>query len=408
MSVNYDVLTNVLNGDMLTRELSSLEKVSFFLINIDNFSNINNAYGYDIGDIVLQEAANYLNITKPQTAELYRFYADKFVLLDRSGVSIEEQKKTAESILSFFSESEIIIEDDIEFKLSLSIGISTGAGKINITQAEIAIDELRLDKRNCYKVFDPHSVYVYSQEQNIYWIHKIKSAVINEEIVAYFQPIVNNHTAKIEKYECLARIKDDDEIISPFAFLEAAKLTGSLSYITKSVIAQSFKKFSTTDYEFSINITEEDLSRGFLESLLLKNVKKYNIDPARVVLEVLEDITTLGDGTTLQQLHSLREKGFKVAIDDFGAENSNLSRLLEIQPDYLKIDGAFIKNIVTDKKSQVIVDAILSMCKASNIKVIAEYTHNEEVQNKVKALGIDYSQGYYFGVPSSELRHMYE
>ena len=286
----------------------------------------------------------------------------------------------------------------------MSIGVSIGLGNINITQAEVAIDELRMCKRNHYNLFNPNSSYVHSQQQNIYWIHKIKDALLNEEIVAYFQPIINNHTGKTEKFECLARIKDDNEIISPFMFLEAAKLTGNLSYITRSLISQSFKKFSDTKFEFSINITGDDLSQGYLEFYLLKYAHKYHIDPSRVVLEVLEDITTLGHGTTLKQLHSLRKIGFKVAIDDFGAANSNLSRLLEIEPDYLKIDGAFIKNIVSDKKSQIIVDAIILICRESGIKIIAEYIHDEEVQKRVKALGIDYSQGYYFGMPSPELK----
>jgi len=405
MQISCDKLTDIPNVDSLIKRLSSLEKINLFLINIDNFSNINNAYGYEVGNVVLQNTAKYLTLCKPHTASLYRFYADKFVLVDESELTSVELGKSAESILSFFSESEIIIDDDIEFKLSLSIGISRAArGTINLTQAEIAIDELRRCKRNHFNMFNPSSSYVHAQQQNIYWIHKIKEAVINEEIVAYFQPIINNHTGKVEKFECLARIKDDDEIISPFMFLEAAKLTGNLSYITKSLIAQSFKKFSDTEYEFSLNITGDDLSQGYLEFFLLKNVNKYGIHPSRVVLEMLEDIATLGDGSTLRQLQSLRESGFKVAIDDFGAENSNLSRLLEIEPDYLKIDGAFIKNIIADKKSQIIVDAIILICKQSDIKIIAEYIHDEEVQERVKALGIDYSQGYYFGEPSPELK----
>ncbi len=105
----------------------------------------------------------------------------------------------------------------------------------------------------------------------------------------------------------------------------------------------------------------------------------------------------------MQQLKTLRSHGFKFAIDDFGAENSNLSRLLEIHPDYLKIDGQFIRNIVEDTKSQIIVDGIMLICKNSDIKVVAEYVHNEAVQKKLLELGVDYSQGYYFGKPEAKL-----
>ena len=400
---SYDFLTSALNSYALFDKLIGSKSINYFLLNIDNFGNINRAYGYKIGNEVLVKIVKYLNIIKPSSSLLYRFCADNFVILDERNLDEYELSQIAESMLSFFSQSEIILDDDIEFKISFSIGISTAQGLINITQAEIALEESREKIRHSFKIFDPKSEFVHNKQQNIYWIHKIKEAVVDEEIVAYFQPIVNNHTGKVEKFECLARLKDDDEIISPFLFMEAAKVTGSLSYVTKSLITQSFKKFSTTELEFSINITGDDLSQDYLEAFLLKNVNKYGINPSRVVLEMLEDIASLDSGNILSQLNSLRENGFTIAIDDFGAENSNFSRLLDIDPDYLKIDGSFIKNIVSDEKSQIIVEAIVMICKKSNIKVIAEFVHNAEVQEKVKELGIDYSQGYYFGKPSQEL-----
>lgn len=386
----------------LISTLKESGQINFFLLNIDNFSNINNAYGYDIGSEVISEVKKYLNIAKPRTAQLYDFYSDKFAIIEKRELDEKELLRLAEAILSFFSQLELCVQG-IEMHISLSIGISVGSGLVNIANAETAIEELRKAKRNHCSIYNESSDFVKSQKRNIYWILKIKEAVENEDILAYFQPIVNNKTGKIEKYECLARLRDADEIVSPYYFLDAARATGNISYVTRSLIVQSFKKFSNTDYEFSINIAASDFLLDYLEFFLLKNAQKYNIDPSRVVLEMLEDITTLDSGSTMQQLKSLRSHGFKFAIDDFGAENSNLSRLLEIHPDYLKIDGQFIRNIVDDVKSQIIVDGILLICKNSNIKVIAEYVHNEAVQKKIEELGVDYSQGYYFGKPEATL-----
>jgi len=397
-----DVTLRAGTHDGLITKLKESTPLNFFLLNIDNFSNINNAFGYDVGTAVLCEFMKYLEIAKPENSTLYSYYSDKFVLLDERVLDDGELIRIAEAILSFFSQLEFIVLD-IEIRLSLSIGISKGSGLTNISQAESAIDELRKAKRNHCLIFNEESEFVQKKKRNIYWILKIKEAVENEDILAYFQPIVNNKTGKIEKYECLARLKDADEIISPYYFLDAARVTGNLSYVTRSLISQSFKKFSGTDLEFSLNIAASDFLLDYLEFFLLKNAEKYNIDPSRVVLEMLEDITTLDSGTTMEQLNSLRKKGFKLAIDDFGAENSNLSRLLEIHPDYLKIDGAFIKNIVDDENSQIIVDGIISICKKSDIKIIAEYVHNEAVQKKMIELGIDYSQGYFLGKPEGQL-----
>ena len=397
------LISNIANNAELINKLKEEKKVNYFLINLDNFSNINSVYGYKVGDEVLCQVANYLAMVKPKSALLYRFSADKFVLVDERELEENDFISISEAILAFFSQADIVIDGNLEFKVSLSIGISCDRGLANITQAETAVDELREMRRHHYYLYNPLSKYVKAQEIKNYWILRIKEAVANENIIPYFQPIINNSTGKIEKYECLARIKDENKIISPYMFIDAARITGNLSYVTKSLISQSFKKFSDKDFEFSINITGEDLLLGYLEFYLLKYAQKYNINPSRVVLEMLEGITTLDRGTTLTQLNSLREKGFKIAIDDFGAENSNMSRLLELKPDYLKIDGAFIKNIVSDENSAIIVESIVLLCKKSGIKIIAEYVHNEEVQEKVKAFGIDYSQGYYFSEPKPNL-----
>lgn len=400
-----DLAPELGSNEELVRMLKNSENISFFLLNIDNFSNINHAYGYDIGTEVLKKVKNYLNIVKPKNTMLYDCYSDKFALIETRPLENSELLKIAEAILSFFSQLEFVVKG-IEMNISLSIGISRGSGLVNISHAETAIEELRKAKRNHCAIYDDNSEFVKAQKRNIYWILKIKEAVENEDILAYFQPIVNNASGKIEKYECLARLRDADEIVSPYYFLDAARVTGNISYVTRSLIMQSFKKFSGTDFEFSINIAASDFLLDYLEFFLQKNAKKYNIDPSHVILEMLEDITTLDSGTTMQQLNSLREMGFKLAIDDFGAENSNLSRLLEIHPDYLKIDGQFIRNIVDDEKSQIIVDGIVSICKKSGIKIIAEYVHNEAVQKMVKELGIEYSQGYYLGKPSADLERV--
>jgi diguanylate cyclase (GGDEF)-like protein len=383
--------------------LKEIDTGNLFLINIDNFNNINDAYGFDIADEVLIETAKLLNISKPSNAKLFRLNSDEFVLVTTEIMSSKDLGFVASSIISFFDQINIELDDDIDIKITVSIGISIGDSSTLLNQAKVAINELRLYRRAAYKIYSPKSTYIEQQKENIYWIHKIKDAFIEENIIAYYQPIINNVTNKIEKYECLVRIYDNGIVIPPLRFLEASKLTGTLSLVTRSMIEQAFKKFSGTEYEFSINITSTDLYLGYLEDYLMTYVKKCNIHPSRVSLEILEDIDTLNERDTLEQLDALRYHGFKIAIDDFGARSSNYSRLIDFSPNYLKIDGSFIKNILTDEKSLIIVESILHLCKRSNIKVIAEYVHSSDVQQKVKSLGIDYSQGYFVGEPKVDL-----
>lgn len=399
----HDHLTGLYNHFAFLQKVKENTHSSVLLLNIDHFSNINDAYGFEIGDEVLIHISEYLKIITPFEFTLYRLESDEFLMLSEDRVENQKLIELAESIISFFTQSEVSLDDGIDLKISFSIGITVGYGMDTLNQAKIAIKELREHRRGYYKLYDSRSEYLHKQNDNIYWIHRIRDAVNNDNLTPYFQPLINNKTKKIEKYECLARIEEDGEVISPALFMKAAELTGTLHFITKSVIEQSFKVFSSTDFEFSINITSDDLYLDYLEDFLLKYSKKYSIEPSRVVLEILEDITSLNEFNILTQLNSLREHGFKIAIDDFGSESSNFSRLVEFSPDYLKIDGSFIKNIVTDKKSQIITEAIVLICKKSNIKVIAEYVHNREVLDKINELGIEYSQGYYFSAPKKEL-----
>ncbi|MBW6488619.1 EAL domain-containing protein [Sulfurimonas sp.] len=399
----YDSLTNTQNRFALMKYLQNLEHANIFLIDIDNFNNINNAYGFEIGDMALVEIARLIGIAKPSISKLFRLNSDEFVVVCLDAMSSKRLAETASSMISFFDQSEIALTDEIDLKVSISIGIAIGSGTETLNHARTAIKELREHRRSSYKMYDPNSEFIKKQQENIYWIHKIKDAFEKEHLVTYYQPIYNNKTKKIEKYECLIRIFDNGILTPPVRFMEASKLTGTLSLVTKSVIEQSFKKFSSTDYEFSINITSTDLYLDYLEEQLLKCAKKYGIKPSRVSLEMLENIDTLNTPEILAQLNSLRYHGFKISIDDFGSESSNFSRLLEFSPDYIKIDGSFIKNILTDKNSLIIVEALVLLCKKSSIKLIAEFVHSADVQAKVEELGVDYSQGYHFGEPREYL-----
>ncbi|MBA1437730.1 MAG: EAL domain-containing protein [Epsilonproteobacteria bacterium] len=284
----------------------------------------------------------------------------------------------------------------------MTIGVAMGNGLITLNHAA-AVHEARRYKKGSYKIFEAKSEYAKRQSENTYWVNKIRDAIENEKLIGFFQPIRNNKTKQIEKYECLARIDDGIELASPQRFMEACRMTGTLSLITRRIAANAFRVFSQTDYEFSLNITSNDINLGYLEEFLLLNVKKYNIDPSRVVLELLEDIVTLTESDMLEQINSLRDKGFKIALDDFGVENSNFSRLLELHPDYLKIDGMFIKDILENEKSNLIVETIVEFCKKSGVKVIAEYIHSEAVLHRIEQMGIEYAQGYCIGAPKDHL-----
>ncbi len=216
----------------------------------------------------------------------------------------------------------------------------------------------------------------------------------------FFQPIISNSSGKIVKYECLARVEDEGEIISPIHFLESARRSGLMGNLTRSMINKCFKLFSGNEIEFSLNIANEDLlDHTFIDFLTMKQ-KHYNINPQHVILEILEDIIISDvNPLPLQNLHILKKLGYKLALDDFGTNRSNFNRLEAIRVDILKIDGQFIQGIDTNEKNQYIVKMITNMAKKMHIEVIAEFVETGQEYEMVKNIGVDYSQGYYFNKP---------
>jgi EAL domain-containing protein (putative c-di-GMP-specific phosphodiesterase class I) len=160
---------------------------------------------------------------------------------------------------------------------------------------------------------------------------------------------------------------------------------------------------TTNNYEFSINITEDDLAENYLNEYLNEKISFYKIDSKRIILEILEGVSSNSKKNHIKQLNQLKKNGFKIAIDDFGTEYSNFERILDLDIDYIKIDAKYIKDIDTNKRSYEIVRAISFFAKNVNIPCIAEFVHNESVQKTIKDLGIAHSQGYYFSQPRKEL-----
>jgi len=237
-------------------------------------------------------------------------------------------------------------------------------------------------------------------QKNMETISMIKKAISDFRIVSYFQPIVNNKTKQIEKYESLARLIDEDgKVLSPFFFLDISKKGKYYSQITNIVLDNSFSALKNTDKDISMNLSALDIELKSTRDKIFKLLRQNKQYCSRVVFELLEDENVKDFKTIKSFINEVKKLGVKIAIDDFGAGYSNFERLLDYQPDILKIDACLIKNIQTDIYSRDIVETIVLFAKKQNIKTLAEYVENEEIFNIIKNLGVEYTQGYYFGKP---------
>jgi diguanylate cyclase (GGDEF)-like protein len=402
--LTIDKITKLQNATMLYHFLDhspSGHELTVMLYNIDDFSFINQTYGVDFADEVLRKVGEYLQYNIPEDALLYRYNSDEFVIVFDPNIVYPEL--FAVQIQAFFRETPIGDVNDKPLYVTLSCGIATSKNPaLLLSHARIALREAKMrgipNQYNIYNAVDP---FLQRSQTETAWIQKFRLALEEDRVVAYFQPIIDNQSGTIAKYECLARIEDDGEIISPSHFLEAARRSGLMSNLTRIMINKAFKLFSHQNVEFSLNITNEDLLNNSLIEFLIAKQQQYDIDPHYVIFEILEDIIlSESNHVSLQNLHRLKEMGYRLALDDFGSDRSNFNRLESVGVNFLKIDGQFISGIGCNIRNQNIVETITTMAHKMNMKVIAEYVSTQDEFETIKRLGVDFSQGYFFEEPA--------
>jgi EAL domain-containing protein (putative c-di-GMP-specific phosphodiesterase class I) len=194
-------------------------------------------------------------------------------------------------------------------------------------------------------------------------------------------------------------INEDGKVLSPYFFLEIAKKSSQYLQITNIVLEHSFSMLRNCNFDISINLSALDIEQKSTRKKVLELLDQHKEMSSRVVFELLEDESVKDLNIVKQFITDVKSYGVKIAIDDFGAGYSNYERLLEYQPDILKIDGCLIRDIETNCYSLSVVKSIVTFAKEQKIQTIAEFIENEEIYNIVKDLGVDFSQGYYFGKP---------
>jgi len=364
------------------------------MLNIKNFSKINELYGFKTGDEVLKITAKRLQ--RAINSKLYRINADEFVFFSK------QYKRDIAKIKKLFIENPIKLRDNLNLRLSFSFAVTKNSGKEILRQLSIALKEAKTKPFRNFIYFKQKEI----NKDFIKFNSLLYDAIFNHEeaeIVPYFQGVVDNKTKKIIKYESLARLKTKDKVYTPFFFIEIAKSSGFLFEITKIMIDKSFAKIANTDINLSINITEDDLLTFQLKPYLIKKLSEYNLKAEQITLEILEGITSSGTKNNIKQLKELKSIGFKLAIDDFGVEYSNFERINELDVDYIKIDGKYIKNLPINRKSYEITKAITHFAHSLGIEIIAEFVEDETIQKIIEELAIEYSQGYYFDKPKEDI-----
>jgi len=399
-----DKETGLFNRRKLLSDLSETPATSLMLLHIHNYNTILQYYGQESATALLNSIIEVLG--KEDALGLYRTADSELALL------FSDRKQGYFGTLLHRLNALHVTSNAVELHPFVYAGVTTISNDgYELEHAALALQNA-LDNKTSTPIhyrdeFDK------SKEvgANLMCAGRLKVAINEDRLMPFFQPIFDLRTNRIDKFEALVRIEENGQIISPYFFLECAEKMGRIHEITLIMIEKVFSVAQRYPaLTFSINLSYKDIQDpGFLD-YIIGRCKHFNIRPQQIVFELLETEAIDVSERSNAFFTDLKHTGFAVAIDDFGTGHSNFANLSMMQVDFIKIDGQFVKEMTQNPNALAITKSISEFSKVMGAQSIAEFVKDEETLQAVKALQIDYAQGYAISqpVPESEIDALLE
>lgn len=410
----YDPLTNLPNRTKLLSDIIDIQPpIIIILLNIDSFKEVNAFYGHEIGDQLLLSLGgaleNYANDMDQST--IYKLPVDEYAILIK-GFYTKEKIENFINRLSHYINHKTFTVLDQEISLNVTMGIAGSYTDTNVFQdkkdvlvrADMALKLAKKTQKN-YLFYNESFHIKEDYENNLSWIKRLRNAIEEDRVLPFYQPIVNAKTLKIEKYEALVRIiEEDGTVIPPIKFLEISKKVRLYYQITTIMLDKVIEELRHHPFiQCSINLSIEDINDTFMNAYIVTKIKQCSYSD-QIIFEILESEGIENYDTVNKFITEVKKYGVKIAIDDFGAGYSNFVYITKLDIDYIKIDGSIIRDIDTNTASQIITKTIIDFASQLNIETVAEFVHCESVFDYLKHLPLNHLQGYYFGEPASAMK----
>jgi len=416
--IYFDRRTGLPNREKLRLDAVQNDLV-LFLINIDSFKEVNDFYGNGVGDAVILSLAKRLKSLARSShsrlfegVELYKLEIDEYAFLFNYSLDDDRIRRTADVIIEMVNDYPFQV-NETDITVTITLGIASVINRelleeVNIrtpgilAQADMALKKAK-EKRVSFLVYH-HSMDIPREyEENIRWTHEVKQSIKEDRVVPYYQPIVNNRNGLVEKYECLMRIIDDENnIIYPETFLRISKRSRQYPTLSRIMLRKIIREMKNTLTDYSFNISVEDIQNRDTVMFIKRILENHWKEAPRICFEILESENIEGVPEVPEFIRLVKDYGCSIALDDFGTGYSNFNYIMSLDVDFIKIDASIIRNLDRDKNAMAIAETIVGFAKRTGTRTVAEYVHSKEIYEMVKALGIDYSQGYYLGEPVAD------
>ena len=382
---------------------SNAHHMQLAVIWVNEIEDINSFYGTEVGDKVMKNLLTHFKLRSSAHCYIYRLATNKIVLLAPKEMSNDEFTE----LVKTYNFNTPVLTDPFIY-ITLCAGIASGNKSLLLENAHIAALQAKEGR---------HSIVNYSKalhdvktqyQYNVEMAKEVREAFDNNRIVPYFQPIVDTTTDKIVQYECLARmVTAQGEILKPDAFLNVVTRSRMDGLLTRTIFSQCVSRFRKTSICWSLNITAQDMLDPNLSEFIAYELKRYPY-PGNITLELLETQAIANFSEVKAFIGMVKAKGVKVIIDDFGSGYSNISNVLKLEVDGIKLDGALIKQIVNDKDIYLFIEHIASFANQLGLKLIAESVENTTIVTALKKANVALMQGNYFAHPAPHVNTVTE
>lgn len=389
------IYENVCHSHIFTME----EGARIIFIDLDNFKNINDKFGHSFGDKILIKIAKRLKAFFEENDLIARQGGDEFIIINNSN------DKNLEELIDIISMPYLF--DDFEVRVGASVGISIYPKDAKdfdtlLSLADMAMYEAKKVK-NSYSFFNQNMQK--KNSMNIEIEHELRSALEKDEIYIVFQPQIATDES-LHGVEALVRWENEKlGFVGPDKFIPVAEASGLIlqlgTYILKESLIEIKKLYeeSGTTFQLSVNISIVQLMNNHFLQELLEIIDEVKFDKSLLTLELTERLPIEDIDYVLPILKELRAENIELSLDDFGTGYSSLSILEQLPITELKIDKAFVDEILVSKKDKNLVKTIIDIAKNFSMTVLAEGTENKEQIEKLKSYGCDIFQGYYYSKP---------
>jgi len=398
---NIDPLTHLYNRYYLQKISGSVDlgQCAILMIDVDFFKKINDTYGHKTGDIVLESISKRILGATRTFDTVIRYGGEEFLVILNKQNDIHTTKEICQRILKSISSKPIRIDDKNIF-VSVSIGVNPSPSRNKtledaIKDADKMLYEAKRTGRNKVVTLSEKN-----EEENILLLNQILKALKEGRLKAFFQPILDIKTGRIMEYEALARIIDEKgSMYLPAQFLPIIQQTSSYLELTKNILLQSFEMIKKHNVKVSINLNIDDFLNDTLFELVEHIIKLNKENAAKLTIEIYENRYIDNFELLSTRIKTLKSYDVRIAVDSFGNGNAGLDYIINLKPDFIKIDGSIISKISSTKDMPPVIHDIVQICKTLKIKTIAEFVENKEILTILKNSGIDMAQGYYIGKP---------